>query len=60
MFVSVPYEITLLSNWKMNNEYIFPVSVPYEITLLSNNIDYYSEKLKVKYHMKIQKTKNKN
>ena len=34
--VSVPYEITLLSNsYKFGSEYDF-VSVPYEITLLSN------------------------
>ena len=34
--VSVPYEITLLSNSVMFSVFLFPVSVPYEITLLSN------------------------
>ena len=34
--VSVPYEITLLSNPFVCEAYDFYVSVPYEITLLSN------------------------
>ena len=34
--VSVPYEITLLSNRGDNVTYTEYVSVPYEITLLSN------------------------
>ena len=34
--VSVPYEITLLSNSLLCPEKIITVSVPYEITLLSN------------------------
>ena len=34
--VSVPYEITLLSNCKGCYRFDFRVSVPYEITLLSN------------------------
>ena len=34
--VSVPYEITLLSNSIVNRGYGKSVSVPYEITLLSN------------------------
>ena len=34
--VSVPYEITLLSNRGWFNACGMPVSVPYEITLLSN------------------------
>ena len=34
--VSVPYEITLLSNTTYDVEKIIKVSVPYEITLLSN------------------------
>ena len=33
--VSVPYEITLLSNIIVS-DYVYTVSVPYEITLLSN------------------------
>ena len=36
LFVSVPYEITLLSNRFFVNLIANPVSVPYEITLLSN------------------------
>ena len=34
--VSVPYEITLLSNGMQALNVLFDVSVPYEITLLSN------------------------
>ena len=34
--VSVPYEITLLSNYPDSTTYDTEVSVPYEITLLSN------------------------
>ena len=34
--VSVPYEITLLSNPVPTDEAVEEVSVPYEITLLSN------------------------
>ncbi len=34
--VSVPYEITLLSNALIADEALKQVSVPYEITLLSN------------------------
>ena len=34
--VSVPYEITLLSNKRNGIAYAKNVSVPYEITLLSN------------------------
>ena len=34
--VSVPYEITLLSNYSEGESTFFDVSVPYEITLLSN------------------------
>ena len=35
--VSVPYEITLLSNFYSVVLLALPVSVPYEITLLSNS-----------------------
>ena len=38
--VSVPYEITLLSNRNYNIRIIDKVSVPYEITLLSNGVKY--------------------
>ena len=34
--VSVPYEITLLSNYISKTDKGYRVSVPYEITLLSN------------------------
>ena len=34
--VSVPYEITLLSNTETRRRGLLAVSVPYEITLLSN------------------------
>ena len=36
MIVSVPYEITLLSNFTLSVYNTIIVSVPYEITLLSN------------------------
>ena len=36
LIVSVPYEITLLSNPGTGLSYTTSVSVPYEITLLSN------------------------
>ena len=36
LFVSVPYEITLLSNLLSLCAALVEVSVPYEITLLSN------------------------
>ena len=39
MVVSVPYEITLLSNPNAGVESRLDVSVPYEITLLSNGIN---------------------
>ena len=35
--VSVPYEITLLSNLRFRRQVDRGVSVPYEITLLSNH-----------------------
>ena len=35
--VSVPYEITLLSNLVACVKFLVSVSVPYEITLLSNS-----------------------
>ena len=38
LIVSVPYEITLLSNRGWFKSCGMPVSVPYEITLLSNKI----------------------
>ena len=43
--VSVPYEITLLSNRSNGTLLIRKVSVPYEITLLSNEDTYTNEHL---------------
>ena len=40
LWVSVPYEITLLSNKLKRNALDYSVSVPYEITLLSNHIEH--------------------
>ena len=37
VIVSVPYEITLLSNYTSELVVGYRVSVPYEITLLSND-----------------------
>ena len=45
--VSVPYEITLLSNLVMAVINLISVSVPYEITLLSNPKMFYVTFLKV-------------
>ena len=45
--VSVPYEITLLSNDVLGVSPSVGVSVPYEITLLSNNIVKASDQEKV-------------
>ena len=39
VLVSVPYEITLLSNEDIEFTDKTDVSVPYEITLLSNDVD---------------------
>ena len=39
MYVSVPYEITLLSNQVRKIAFAVTVSVPYEITLLSNLVE---------------------
>ena len=45
--VSVPYEITLLSNFCNVSSRHLSVSVPYEITLLSNLCKHSSETVKV-------------
>ena len=47
MTVSVPYEITLLSNRCNHIGVVCPVSVPYEITLLSNAFFNFIRKEKV-------------
>ena len=51
--VSVPYEITLLSNALIADEALKQVSVPYEITLLSNGFDcnYYKPVVSVPYEI---------
>ncbi len=51
--VSVPYEITLLSNSIVSMFVAFLVSVPYEITLLSNIIvsDYVYTAVSVPYEI---------
>ena len=53
VFVSVPYEITLLSNAKGINVLIGAVSVPYEITLLSNYLFIDCVPLLFQYLMKL-------
>ena len=40
--VLIPYEITLLSNFKVLSFKIVAVLIPYEITLLSNCVFYFS------------------
>ena len=51
--VSVPYEITLLSNPVQREDLINYVSVPYEITLLSNSLEMYISKTEFQYLMKL-------
>ena len=53
VLVSVPYEITLLSNYRYLTHKDNPVSVPYEITLLSNNsqVDGFKSKVSVPYEI---------
>ena len=51
--VSVPYEITLLSNVYTAYDVLLKVSVPYEITLLSNNNVDLLERVKFQYLMKL-------
>ena len=50
--VSVPYEITLLSNYLSRVTLYQSVSVPYEITLLSNSrLDEQNSKVSVPYEI---------
>ena len=51
--VSVPYEITLLSNMTHRQKQALSVSVPYEITLLSNTTlaTYFAQKVSVPYEI---------
>ena len=51
--VSVPYEITLLSNQLQAIIVLFKVSVPYEITLLSNYSEGDSTVQEFQYLMKL-------
>ena len=51
--VSVPYEITLLSNGSFYSLFFITVSVPYEITLLSNHVRSFTSKDKFQYLMKL-------
>ena len=53
MSVSVPYEITLLSNSRLATTSAGRVSVPYEITLLSNTITAFIIKFMFQYLMKL-------
>ena len=51
--VSVPYEITLLSNTDTSRRGLLAVSVPYEITLLSNYPDSSTYDVEFQYLMKL-------
>ena len=51
--VSVPYEITLLSNKQQMLGTSFNVSVPYEITLLSNGVKSVFSTVRFQYLMKL-------
>ena len=53
MDVSVPYEITLLSNISNEDDTLPFVSVPYEITLLSNGGHYDTPPYWFQYLMKL-------
>ena len=52
-YVSVPYEITLLSNYIIPQKKRIVVSVPYEITLLSNVGFLFAVIYKFQYLMKL-------
>ena len=53
-YVSVPYEITLLSNHPDDGVNVSLVSVPYEITLLSNAVSPIHDKdIEFQYLMKL-------
>ena len=58
--VSVPYEITLLSNLANLMSYAPPVSVPYEITLLSNRFPHVMNYNKVSVPYEITLLSNKS
>ena len=57
--VSVPYEITLLSNSVVEQLWGMFVSVPYEITLLSNGIRYVVPSREFQYLMKLHYSQTK-
>ena len=59
-FVSVPYEITLLSNYVPIHCYTKEVSVPYEITLLSNFYLILSKWDEFQYLMKLHYSQTSN
>ena len=58
--VSVPYEITLLSNNSSNKRRNPRVSVPYEITLLSNYSVVPDEGIEFQYLMKLHYSQTSN
>ena len=58
--VSVPYEITLLSNTTTNVFSVLTVSVPYEITLLSNAALTPPTRAKFQYLMKLHYSQTSN
>ena len=59
--VSVPYEITLLSNMAVTEQEETAVSVPYEITLLSNkNTEVVGKAFKFQYLMKLHYSQTSN
>ena len=59
-YVSVPYEITLLSNDLVRIFQIVDVSVPYEITLLSNQRKSSSISRQFQYLMKLHYSQTSN
>ena len=58
--VSVPYEITLLSNSPLSGTTEYYVSVPYEITLLSNDMSLIQNAYQFQYLMKLHYSQTSN
>ena len=58
--ISVPYEITLLSNLVLKVIRLINISVPYEITLLSNLMNAYNSCCRFQYLMKLHYSQTSN
>ena len=58
--ISVPYEITLLSNLVLKVIRLINISVPYEITLLSNIVSTFASSVLFQYLMKLHYSQTSN